>query len=89
MNTQQTILKYCLTPRTVTELSEYCGLERQSIYTHLGKLQRAGKIEKRGDGQRRSNPAVFLTMRPPPTASENTEEYENLVITHAHNWFKI
>jgi hypothetical protein len=87
MNTQQRILKFCLTPQTVVNIAEHCGLEKASIYSHLLTLQRSGKIEKRGDGKRRAMCAVFVTIRQAPVASEHTENYENLIITHAHNPF--
>jgi hypothetical protein len=44
-------------------------------------------MEKRGDGRRRVSPAVFVTVRQAPTATESTDDYENLVITYAHNPF--
>lgn len=89
MNTPQTILKYCSVPRTVTDISNHIRMDRSSIYSILSSLQRSNKLEKRGDNKRRSNPATFVAMRLPPEASENTDEYENLAIKHAHNWFKI
>jgi predicted transcriptional regulator len=87
MTTQQSILKYCLTPRTVAELADYLHFEKSSIYSHLNTLQRSGKIEKRGDGKRRASPAVFVTIRKPPKESKSTDDYENLVIIHAHKPF--
>jgi predicted ArsR family transcriptional regulator len=87
MNTQQKILKFCLTPQIVIDIAEHCGLEKASIYSHLLTLQRSGKIEKRGDGKRRANPAVFVTIKKPPVATESTDEYQNLVLIWAHNPF--
>jgi len=87
MSTQQKILKYCIEPKTTVDIAQYLGLEKQSIYTHLNNLQRLGKMEKRGDGRRRVSPAMFVTVRQAPTATESTDDYENLVITYAHNPF--
>ena len=84
MSTQQKILKYCIEPKTSAQIAEYCGMEKSSIYTQLGNLQRLGRIEKRGDGRRRVSPAMFVTVRQAPTATESTDDYENLVLTHAH-----
>ena len=89
MSTEQKILRYCIEPKTTVQIAEYLGLEKQSIYTHLNNLQRLGKMEKRGDGRRRVSPAVFVTVRQAPTATESTDNYENLVITYAHNPFGI
>jgi len=86
MSTQQKILKYCIEPKTTVSIAEYCGLEKISIYTQLSNLQRNGKIEKRGDG-RRGSPCTYVTIRQAPTATESSDDYENLVITHAHNPF--
>ena len=87
MNTQQKILKFCLTPQTAVKIAEHCVLEKASIYSHLLTLQRSGKIEKRGDGKRRAMSAVFVTIRQAPVESQHTEDYENLMITKAHNPF--
>jgi predicted ArsR family transcriptional regulator len=84
MSTRQKILKYCLEPRTAVDIAKHCGLEKISIYTQLGALQRIGKIEKRGDGRRRAAPSTFVTIRQAPSATESTDDYENLVITFAH-----
>jgi hypothetical protein len=86
MSTVQTILKYCIEPQTALNIARYCNLELISIYTHLAKLQRHGKIEKHGDG-RRGSPCVYVTSRHAPVATESTDNYENLVIKHAHNPF--
>jgi hypothetical protein len=64
----------------------YCGIAKISIYTQLAKLQRNNKIEKRGDG-RRGSPCVYVTIRQAPTATESSDNYENLVVKHAHNPF--
>ena len=89
MNTQQRILKFCLTPQTVVDIAEHCALEKASIYSHLLTLQRSKKIEKRGDGKRRAMPAVFVTIQQAPVATESADDYENLIITHAHNPFNL
>ena len=87
MTTQQKIINYCQEPRTTKELEEYCGINKDTMYTHLSKLQRNGIIDKIGDGRRRVQPAKFVVTRQAPVASESTVDYENLAITHAHNPF--
>ena len=87
MTTQQKIINYCQEPRTTKELAEYCGINKDTMYTHLSKLQRNGIIDKIGDGRRRVQPAKFVVTRQAPVASESTVDYENLAITHAHNPF--
>ena len=87
MTTQQKIINYCQEPRTTKELAEYCGINKDTMYTHLSKLQRNGIIDKIGDGRRRVQPARFVVTRQAPVASESTVDYENLAITHAHNPF--
>jgi predicted ArsR family transcriptional regulator len=84
MSTLENILRYCATPKTTKDIAEYLCLEKQSIYTHLNRLQRNGKIEKLGDGRRRAAPATFVVVRQAPTVTESTDDYENLAITHAH-----
>jgi hypothetical protein len=87
MSTQQKILKYCSEPRSAIEIAEHCNLQTGSIYTVLGALQRHNKIQKIGDGRRRVSPARFVVTRHAPVATESTEDYENLVVKHAHNPF--
>lgn len=87
MTTQQKIINYCQEPRTTKELAEYCGINKDTIYTHLNRLQRNGIIDKIGDGRRRVAPAKFVVTRQAPVATESTENYENLAITQAHNPF--
>ena len=87
MTTQQKIINYCQEPRTTKELAEYCGINKDTMYTHLSKLQRNGIIDKIGDGRRRVQPAKFVVTRQAPVATESTKDYENLAITHAHNPF--
>ena len=87
MSTQQKIINYCQEPRTTKEIATYLGMNKDTIYTHLNNLQRNGIIDKRGDGRRRVEPARFIVTRQAPVATESTLEYENLVITHAHNPF--
>ena len=86
MSTEQKILRYCIEPKTTMDIADYCGLEKISIYTQLAKLQRNNKIEKRGDG-RRGSPCVYVTIRQAPTATESSDNYENLIVKHAHNPF--
>ena len=87
MTTQQKIINYCQEPRTTKELAEYCGINKDTMYTHLSKLQRNGIIDKIGDGRRRVQPAKFVVTRQAPVATESTKDSENLAITHAHNPF--
>ena len=87
MTTQQKIINYCQEPRTTKELAEYCGINKDTMYTHLSRLQRNGIIDKIGDGKRRVQPAKFVVTRQAPVATESTKDYENLAITHAHNPF--
>lgn len=87
MNTEQKIINYCQEPRTTKELAEYCNINKDTIYSHLNRLQRKGMIDKIGDGRRRVAPARFVVTRQAPKATESTADYENLVITHAHNPF--
>ena len=87
MTTQQKIINYCQEPRTTKELAEYCGINKDTMYTHLSKLQRNGIIDKIGDGRRRIQPAKFVVTRQAPVATESTKDSENLAITHAHNPF--
>ena len=84
MSTQQKIINYCQEPRTTKELAEYCGINKDTMYTHLNRLQRNGIIDKIGDGRRRVQPARFVVTRQAPVATESTPDYENLAITHAH-----
>ena len=87
MTTQQKIINYCQEPRTTKELAEYCGINKDTMYTHLSRLQRNGIIDKIGDGRRRVQPAKFVVTRQAPVATESTKDSENLAITHAHNPF--
>lgn len=89
MNTKDQILKMCVTPKTAAELAIELKLSIQGVYTQLSGLQRAKKIEKRGDGKRRAMPATFVVTRNAPTIAEHTDDYENLAITRAHNPFNL
>ena len=87
MSTEQKIINYCQEPRTTKELAEYCNINKDTIYSHLNRLQRKGMIDKIGDGRRRVAPARFVVTRQAPKATESTADYENLAITRAHNPF--
>jgi predicted ArsR family transcriptional regulator len=87
MSTEQKIINYCQTPKTTKEVAEYCGINKDTIYFHLNRLQRNGIIDKIGDGRRRVAPARFVVTRQAPQATESTADYENLAITRAHNPF--
>jgi len=84
MSTEQKIINYCQEPKTTKEIAAYLGMNKDTIYTHLNRLQRNNILEKHGDGRRRIAPATFVVTRQAPKATESTEDYENLVITHAH-----
>ena len=84
MSTEQKIINYCQTPRTTKEIAEYLGYKKDTVYTHLNRLQRNGIMDKIGDGRRRVQPARFVVTRQAPKATESTPDYENLAITHAH-----
>lgn len=81
MTTTNKILAFCTIPRTATELSEHCKVQRSSIYSALGRMQMKGIIVRIGDGTARAtyvlNDPSLITM----------DDYENLVIKHAHNPF--
>ena len=87
MSTQQKILKYCTEPRTAIDIANHCALQTSSIYTVLGALQRHNRLQKIGDGRQRVKPVLFLTVRQAPIATESTDDYENLIVKHAHNPF--
>lgn len=80
MLTVDKILEFCTVLRTSGQIAEYCGLDKRSIYAPLNNLQRSKKIEKRGEHRAK----MFITIRQAPVV---TVDYENLVITHAHNPF--
>ena len=81
MRTGDKILAYCTTPRTATELANHCKVQRSSIYSALGRLQMKGILTRLGDGTER---ATYVLNEPSLT---KMEDYENLVIKHAHNPF--
>ena len=84
MSTLQKIINYCQEPRTTKQIADHLGMNKDTIYTHLSNLQRNGKMDKIGDGNRRVLPARFIVTRHAPVATESTEYFENLVIKHAH-----
>ena len=81
MKTGDKIVAYCTTPRTATELANHCKVQRSSIYSALGRLQMKGIVKRIGDGTER---ATYVLNDPNMT---NLDDYENLVIKHAHNPF--
>ena len=81
MTTADKILKFCTKPRTATELATHCKVQRSSIYSALGRLQMKGIITRIGDGTER---ATYVLNEPSLT---KMDDYENLVIKHAHNPF--
>lgn len=83
------IYQYCSTPRTAAEIADFTGLGLPGVYTQLSSLQRSKRIDKHGDGKRRAMPATFVHSRHAPKVTQNTETYENLAITRAHNPFNL
>jgi len=81
MKTGDKIVAYCTIPRTATELAAHCKVQRSSIYSALGRLQMKGIVTRIGDGKER---ATYVLNDPDMT---NLDDYENLVIKHAHNPF--
>jgi len=79
MTTTDKILKFCVKPRTASELADYCKVQRSSIYSALGRLQVKGILKRLGDGTTR---ATYVLNEP-----SVAEHYENLVIKYAHNPF--
>ena len=83
MRTGDKIVAFCTKPRTATELANHCKVQRSSIYSALGRLQMKGILTRIGDGTER---ATYVLNEPDMT---NLDDYENLVIKHAHNPFGI
>ena len=81
MTTANKILAFCTKPRTATELADHCKVQRSSIYSALGRLQMKGIVTRIGDGTER---ATYVLNEPSLT---KMDDYENLVIKHAHNPF--
>jgi sugar-specific transcriptional regulator TrmB len=81
MTTTNKIMAYCTIPRTATELADHCKVQRSSIYSALGRLQMKGIVTRLGDGKER---ATYVLSQPSLT---KIDDYENLVIKHAHNPF--
>jgi predicted ArsR family transcriptional regulator len=87
MTTLQKIINYCQVPRTTKEIADHLGVNKDTIYSQLSNLQRNSMVDKIGDGRRRVQPARFVVTRKAPVATESTQDFENLVIKHAHNPF--
>lgn len=81
MTTANKILAYCTKPRTAQELATHCKVQRSSIYSALGRLQMKGILTRLGDGTER---ATYVLNEPSLT---KMDDYENLIIKHAHNPF--
>jgi predicted transcriptional regulator len=81
MTTANKILAFCTTPRTASELADHCKVQRSNIYSALGRLQMKGIVTRIGDGTER---ATYVLNEPNLT---KMDDYENLVIKHAHNPF--
>ena len=81
MKTADKILKFCTKPRTASELANHCKVHRSSIYSALGRLQMKGILTRINDGTER---ATYVLNEPNLT---KMDDYENLVIKHAHNPF--
>lgn len=81
MTTANKILAFCTTPRTASEIATHCKVQRSSIYSALGRMQMKGIVIRIGDGTAR---ATYVLNDP---TLVNMDDYENLVIKHAHNPF--
>lgn len=81
MTTADKILKFCTKPRTASWLADHCKVQRSSIYSALGRMQMKGILKRLGDGTER---AMYVLNDLNMT---NLDDYENLVIKHAHNPF--
>ena len=81
MKTGDKIVAFCTKPRTASELADHCKVQRSSIYSALGRLQMKGILTRIGDGTER---ATYVLNEPSLT---KLDDYENLVIKHAHNPF--
>jgi predicted transcriptional regulator len=81
MTTADKIVAFCTKPRTATELADHCKVQRSSIYSALGRLQMKGIVTRMGDGTER---ATYVLNE---TNLTKMDDYENLIIKHAHNPF--
>jgi predicted transcriptional regulator len=81
MKTLDKIVAFCAAPKTAQELADHCKVQRSSIYSALGRLQMKGIVTRLGDGKER---ATYVLAQPSLT---KIDDYENLVIKHAHNPF--
>ena len=81
MTTANKILAFCTTPRTASEIATHCKVQRSSIYSALGRMQMKGIVIRVGDGKER---ATYVLNEPNLISMD---DYENLVIKHAHNPF--
>lgn len=78
MKTGDKIVAFCTKPRTASELADHCKVQRSSIYSALGRLQMKGIVTRIGDGTER---ATYVLNEPSLT---KMDDYENLVVKHAH-----
>ena len=81
MTTANKILAFCIIPRTASEIAAHCKVQRSSIYSALGRMQMKGIVIRVGDGTER---ATYVLNEP---SLISMDDYENLVIKHAHNPF--
>ena len=81
MTTANKILAFCIIPRTASEIADHCKVQRSSIYSALGRMQMKGIVLRVGDGKER---ATYVLNEP---SLISMDDYENLVIKHAHNPF--
>jgi sugar-specific transcriptional regulator TrmB len=81
MTTANKILAFCIIPRTASEIADHCKVQRSSIYSALGRMQMKGIVIRVGDGKER---ATYVLNEPNLISMD---DYENLVIKHAHNPF--
>ena len=59
---QKLILEFCQDGKTSSEIADRIGLAQRSIYHELKALQNLNLLEKRNDGDRFKQPAIFVTI---------------------------
>lgn len=85
-DTLNAIERFCVEPKTTSQIAQHLGIDQSSVYVYLSALQRYKRLAKRGDDKRRNNPAKFVTLRLEPVVPIDNA---NPMIAHAHNPFGI
>ena len=83
-DTLDVIERFCVEPKTSSQIAQHLGIDQSSVYAYLSALQRYKRLAKRGDDKRRATPATFVTLRLEPVV---LAEGTNPMIAHAHNPF--